>query len=118
MDANNTHMLPLHIPAGARLVVRMNQPASLTPIDANTPQTRDINVATSMRPTYYDVIGHVISWDATVLHMMRDAAANGTRQAQEVWIEANHIVRLKPMPERRFQKPVRPTTINANRHNS
>lgn len=50
---------------------------------------------------YHDAIGHVISWDGETLHLMRDAAANGSRPEQEMFINARTIVRLKPIPERK-----------------
>lgn len=50
---------------------------------------------------YHDAIGHVISWDGETLHLMRDAAANGSRPEQEMFIDARTIVRLKPIPERK-----------------
>lgn len=50
---------------------------------------------------YHDAIGHVISWDGETLHLMRDAAANGSRPEQEMFINARTIVRLKPVPERK-----------------
>lgn len=94
------------IPQGARIVVRMRQRAHTTPpsswltqhISTQTSQTSHNSIQTA---TYYDVIGHVIDWDGHILHLMRDAAANGSRPEEEIWIEASHIVRLKPVPERR-----------------
>lgn len=52
---------------------------------------------------YHDAIGHVISWDGATLHLMRDAAANGSRPEQEMFIDARTIVRLKPIPERKHR---------------
>ena len=52
---------------------------------------------------YHDAIGHVISWDGETLHLMRDAAANGSRPEQEIFIDARTIVRLKPIPERKHR---------------
>lgn len=52
---------------------------------------------------YHDAIGHVISWDGETLHLMRDAAANGSRPEQEMFINARTIVRLKPVPERKHR---------------
>ncbi|KXA17666.1 hypothetical protein HMPREF3216_01027 [Gardnerella vaginalis] len=52
---------------------------------------------------YHDAIGHVISWDGETLHLMRDAAANGSRPEQEIFIDARTIVRLKPIPERKYR---------------
>ncbi|RFD77317.1 hypothetical protein AXE73_01505 [Gardnerella vaginalis] len=52
---------------------------------------------------YHDAIGHVISWDGETLHLMRDAAANGSRPEQEMFIDARTIVRLKPVPERKHR---------------
>lgn len=76
--------LPREIPSGARIVVRTKAGA-----DPNTG-----------RMTYRDFVGHVQQWNGTTLKMIRDAAANGSRPEQQVSIEADSIVRLKPVPER------------------
>lgn len=76
--------LPSEIPAGARVVVRV----------ADGVDERD------GRMKYRDFVGHVTSWDGTMLAMTRDAAANGSRPEQNVSIAAADIVRLKPVPER------------------
>ena len=76
--------LPREIPSGARIVVRTKAGA-----DPNTG-----------RMTYRDFVGHVQQWNGTTLKMIRDAAANGSRPEQQVSIEADSIVRLKPIPER------------------
>ncbi|NSX28886.1 hypothetical protein HRR14_04175 [Gardnerella vaginalis] len=59
--------------------------------------------AKSQKIEYHDAIGHVISWDGATLHLMRDAAANGSRPEQEMFIDARTIVRLKPVPERKHR---------------
>lgn len=76
--------LPEYIPTGARVVVRL-----YTDIDKRTG-----------RMQYRDIVGHVRSWDGTTLEMTRDAAANGSRPAQDVRIDAASIAILKPVPER------------------
>lgn len=76
--------LPQTIPAGARLVVRTT--LGIDPADG--------------REKYRDYVGHVRAWDGHVLHLTRDAAANGSRPKQDVAIDAASIVRLKPVPER------------------
>ena len=76
--------LPETIPAGARIVVR-----TYAGLDPHTG-----------RQQYRDVVGHVRSWDGTTLEMTRDAAANGSRPAQDVSIDATSIAILKPVPER------------------
>lgn len=76
--------MPDHIPAGARIVVRL-----YAGVDERTG-----------RQQYRDVVGHVRSWDGTTLEMTRDAAANGSRPAQDVSIDAASIAILKPVPER------------------
>lgn len=84
-DKENTMVrLPQTIPAGARIVIR-----TYAGVDERTG-----------RRQYRDVVGHVRSWDGTTLHMTRDAAANGSRPAQEVRIDAASIAILKPVPER------------------
>ncbi|WEV72899.1 DUF6725 family protein [Bifidobacterium sp. ESL0790] len=77
--------LPATIPQGARLMVRT--------LDGVDPRTG--------RQQYRDYIGHVRSWDGETLAITRDPAANGSRPAQEVEITRDHIVALKPIPERR-----------------
>lgn len=72
------------IPAGARVVVRTA--IGVDPADG--------------RMKFRDFVGHVRSWDGTVLELTRDAAANGSRPAEDVRIDAHTIVRLKPVPER------------------
>ncbi|MFU0538094.1 DUF6725 family protein [Gardnerella vaginalis] len=59
--------------------------------------------ASAQKIEYHDAIGHVISWDGATLHLMRDAAANGSRPEQEMFIDARTIVRLKPIPERKHR---------------
>ena len=59
--------------------------------------------ANTQKIEYHDAIGHVISWDGATLHLMRDAAANGSRPEQEMFINARAIVRLKPRPERKHR---------------
>ena len=41
-------------------------------------------------------VGHVVSWDGYTLEMVRDAAANGSRPAQNVTIHQEQIATLKP----------------------
>ncbi len=87
--------LPDVIPMGARIVVR-------------TCKIRNIPGESECKHReYYDVIGHVIDWDGVTLHIMRDPAANGSRAAQEMYIDSSEIVRWKPILERRFQKPLK-----------
>ena len=90
----NLTTLPQQIPAGTRIVVR-----TYKIIEDNNNGTQKIE--------YHDAIGHVLEWDGTTLHLLRDPAANGTRAAEEMFIDASTIARLKPMPERKFQKPLR-----------
>lgn len=78
--------LPNRIPAGARIVVRVSE--GVDPADG--------------RVKFRDYVGHVRSWDGRTLELLRDAAANGSRPAQRVRLEAETIVRLKPVPERRL----------------
>ena len=52
-----------------------------------------------------DYVGHVVSWDGYTLEMVRDAAANGSRPAQNVTIHQEQIATLKPVPERRNTPP-------------
>lgn len=89
----NLTTLPQRIPAGTRIVVR-----TYKIIEENNDETQKIE--------YHDVIGHVLEWDGAILHLLRDPAANGTRAAEEMFIDAKTIYRLKPMPERKFQKPL------------
>lgn len=86
--------LPQQIPTGARIVVR-----TYTIIEDNNDGTQKIE--------YHDAIGHVLEWDGIILHLLRDPAANGTRAAEEMFIDANTIYRLKPIPERKFQKALK-----------
>ncbi|EIK85791.1 MULTISPECIES: DUF6725 family protein [Gardnerella] len=90
----NLTTLPQRIPAGTRIVVR-----TYKIIEENNDGTQKIE--------YHDVIGHVLEWDGAMLHLLRDPAANGTRAAEEMFIDAKTIYRLKPMPERKFQKPLK-----------
>lgn len=80
------------IPTGARVVVRTS--LGIDPIDG--------------REKYRDFVGHVRNWDGTTLELTRDAAANGSRPAEDVSIRAADIVRLKPVPERPVR--LRPAT--------
>ncbi|WP_101671092.1 DUF6725 family protein [Bifidobacterium anseris] len=82
--------LPEHIPAGARVVVRL-----YAGIDEHTG-----------RMQYRDVVGHVRSWDGTTLELTRDAAANGSRPAQDVSIRPEQIAILKPVPERPVRQSI------------
>lgn len=75
---------PPHIPAGARVVVRTA--IGVDPADG--------------RMKFRDFVGHVRAWDGITLELTRDAAANGSRPAEDVSIDAQTIVRLKPVPER------------------
>lgn len=77
--------LPRRIPVGARVVVRTAE--GVDPDDG--------------RMKYRDFIGHVHHWDGNELDLLRDPAANGSRAAQRLWIEAGRIVRIKAIPERR-----------------
>lgn len=81
--------LPRRIPKGARIVVRVI--AGLDQYD--------------QRMKFNDYIGHVESWDGTVLVLHRDPSGNGNRPAQMVSIPAESIIRLKPISERRY--PIR-----------
>lgn len=104
-------ILPEFIPVGARIVVRTYKIAQLgggerlqnagsTQANNGCAQTDD---ASTQKIEYHDAIGHVISWDGETLHLMRDAAANGSRPEQEMFINARTIVRLKPVPERKHR---------------
>lgn len=92
-QTRNSTTLPKQIPAGSRIVVR-----TYKIIENNNDGTQKIE--------YHDAIGHVLEWDGVMLHLLRDPAANGTRAAEEMFIDANTIYRLKPIPERKFQKPL------------
>lgn len=81
--------LPQSIPSGIRVVVRV--------IDGTDPY--------SGRPQYRDFVGHVRAWDGKTLRMRRDASANGARPEEDVAIDADRIVRMKPVPERRAERP-------------
>jgi hypothetical protein len=76
--------IPQHIPAGARIVVRV----------------RDGVDSQDGRMKFRDFIGHVRSWDGKHLDLTRDAAANGSRPEQDVSLAADAIVTIKPIPER------------------
>lgn len=89
-------ILPEFIPVGARIVVRTYKIAQLG--GGERLQATD---SSAQKIEYHDAIGHVISWDGETLHLMRDAAANGSRPEQEMFINARTIVRLKPIPERK-----------------
>ncbi|NEG70094.1 DUF6725 family protein [Bifidobacterium choloepi] len=80
--------LPGIIPAGARIVVR----------------TDDGTDERTGRTTFRDFVGHVVSWDPSAgeLVLDRDASANGRRPAERVTIKMATIVRLKPVPERKY----------------
>jgi hypothetical protein len=83
------HMpIPQHIPAGARIVVRVYDG-----VDGQ-----------DGRMKFRDFIGHVRSWDGQRLELTRDAAANGSRPEQDVSLDADIIVTVKPIPERRGQR--------------
>lgn len=86
--------LPKSIPTGARLMVRT--------LDGNDPRTG--------RQQFRDYIGHVRSWNGETLSLTRDAAANGSRPAQEVNIPLGSIVALKPIPERKNNVHVKDNT--------
>lgn len=90
-------ILPEFIPVGARIVVRTYKIAQLG--DASAQKI----AGSAQKIEYHDAIGHVISWDGETLHLMRDAAANGSRPEQEMFINARTIVRLKPVPERKHR---------------
>lgn len=81
--------LPRQIPAGARIVVRITE--GVDPNDG--------------RMKFRDYVGHVVSWDGYTLEMVRDAAANGSRPAQNVTIHQEQIATLKPVPERPVTPP-------------
>ena len=77
--------LPEHIPAGARIVVRVK--AGIDPRDG--------------RMKYNDRIGHVVAWDGATLTLDRDPSRNGSRPAERIAVAAADIAILKPVPERR-----------------
>lgn len=81
--------LPNEIPTGARIVVR----------------TCDGIDPSDNRMKFRDYVGHVLSWDGETLDMMRDATPDGRRPGQRVKINADSVVTLKPVPERRFPQP-------------
>lgn len=81
--------LPRQIPTGARVVVRVTE--GVDPTDH--------------RMKFRDYVGHVVSWDGYTLELMRDAAANGSRPAQNVTIHQEQIATLKPIPERPVTPP-------------
>lgn len=76
--------LPKYIPIGVRLVIR----------------TLEGRNQTTGRWQFRDYMGHVVSWDGKELVLKRDPSANGSRPAQVVSLQADSIVRLKPIPER------------------
>ena len=84
-----TYDVTKQIPAGARVVVRITD--GIDPVDH--------------RMKFRDYVGHVVSWDGYTLEMVRDAAANGSRPAQNVTIHQEQIATLKPVPERRNTPP-------------
>ena len=81
--------LPATIPAGARLVVRIALGSD--PEDG--------------RPKFRDYVGHVVDWDGQRLILDRDPAANGSRPGERVRLQAEDMVALKPVPERRSPCP-------------
>lgn len=81
--------LPKEIPAGSRIVVRVIE--GVDPADGRT--------------KFRDYVGHVTAWDGVTLEMTRDAAANGSRPAQRIRIDADTIATLKPVPERPTTRP-------------
>ena len=74
--------LPRQIPAGARVVVRITD--GIDPVDH--------------RMKFRDYVGHVVSWDGYTLEMVRDAAANGSRPAQNVTIHQERHPGRNPRP--------------------
>lgn len=60
------------------------------------------------RMKFRDFIGHVRSWDGKRLDLARDAAANGSRPEQDVSLDADAIVTIKPVAERRKRQAARP----------
>lgn len=78
-----SHIIPPH----TRVVVR-------TVLPEKDPYTQ--------RSLYSDYIGHVVNWDGKILQLNRDASGNGRRPAEEISIPADIIVRIKPIPERKF----------------
>ena len=91
--------LPERIPVGARVVVRI---------------TDGVDEYTG-RHQYRDYVGHVRAWDGRTLQLTRDAAANGSRPAQDVDISATDIAILKPVPEMSSQQHVRSECSDAAR---
>lgn len=81
--------LPHTIPVGSRIVARTYD--GIDPLD--------------QRMKFRDFIGHVRSWNGSQLEMIRDAAANGSRPEQTITLEADSIVTIRPIPERRLPKP-------------
>jgi hypothetical protein len=77
--------LPTSIPHGARVVVRTK--AGVSELDG--------------RMKYSDVLGHVQQWDGRILHILRDPSRDGSRPPQELRIDAEEIVIIKPVPKRR-----------------
>ena len=73
------------IPAGVRVVVRMR-----AGIDERTG-----------RMSYRDVLGHVESWDGTILRIRRDASIDGSRPECLMDLNVADIAVIKPVPERR-----------------
>ena len=94
--------IPNEIPANARVVVRVSE--GVDPTDH--------------RMKYRDYVGHVTSWDGHTLDMIRDAAANGSRPEHRVTIDADTIITLKPVPERRICSPRRAESSSAACHPS
>ena len=60
---------------------------------------------TDHRMKFRDYVGHVVSWDGYTLELVRDAAANGSRPAQNVTIHQEQIATLKPIPEHPVTPP-------------
>ena len=81
--------LPATIPAGVRVVVRIAL--------GSDPEDR--------RFKFRDYVGHVVDWDGQRLILDRDPAANGSRPGERVRLQAEDMVALKPVPERRSPRP-------------
>ena len=81
--------LPATIPAGVRVVVRIALGSG--PEDG--------------RFKFRDYVGHVVDWDGQRLILDRDPAANGSRPGERVRLQAEDMVALKPVPERRSPRP-------------
>lgn len=94
------------IPTGTRIVVRTQRICENQTCEDPTCESNK-NVTISPKIEYYDIIAHVLEWDGKILHILRDPAANGSRAAEEMFVDAKSIVRLKPIPERKIQKPLR-----------